>query len=594
MIEDTTAHGSRKNSGSMVLRSTREPQILFSHRFPILILGVFLGVLLFPSVGLGFSDSESFMVNAIGDALALGPEQLRFAKFNNPQSLKKAISKIRTKTQNGRRNPDEHFEAAVSAYKNPAKTEYQRFEELVALSIYLIDAVRPRCSAKFFMDLGRSPAVFITEFDGMQPLSGKYSAFLSRTKEWAGPYKKKLGGACRIYNPRNAKVSADNTAIFFNFVVNGLVDVWGGVLERGGVLKTTAQNPGTALSQDTSGVIMTQIYKPSESLDIASPLGDFRKKEPARPGRAPAPAVLAKVTPTTTTTTIPATTTTVTTTTSPATTTVTTTTVAPTTSVTTTTMVVIAMTTPTTRTPTTTAPSPPTTTVPPKKEPPKKKPVPPPVVEEDEGEDIMVFEGLEITSSDTASLTEHNHADALGIGSDLGEGAVPDISQGAGGVINNSGAGSQIARSGKTEHEIESGQIDVALGESIGRAEDISIGDKRKHRIILGSVTDLDESETTGSINPKVLISVIRRNLGGIRSCYERLLKFNPNLSGRFYVEIAVGIDGTVTNVDVLEDSINDSDLSKCLVKKIYQWKFPPPSGGPFTFSYPFTFVQSL
>ncbi|MCZ7585645.1 MAG: AgmX/PglI C-terminal domain-containing protein [Deltaproteobacteria bacterium] len=207
-------------------------------------------------------------------------------------------------------------------------------------------------------------------------------------------------------------------------------------------------------------------------------------------------------------------------------------------------------------------------------------------------EEILELGGLEISSAAATRNSQQLDKKLRDVGADInGDTSLPG---GETVATTTPGATMVTATNGRNEHTIEQGEIDVALGESLSQAGSVSIGEKQTHRIVLGSVTTIGDPEFEGSISPKVLIGVIQNNLGGVRSCYERYLKFNANISGRLYVEISVGTDGKVANVKILDDTLNYGDLTDCIVKKIYVWKFPPPDGGPFKFSYPFNFVQSL
>ncbi|MCZ7585646.1 MAG: hypothetical protein M5R36_21180 [Deltaproteobacteria bacterium] len=130
-------------------------------------------------------------------------------------------------------------------------------------------------SPEFYADLQSSPGVFLTEFDGMQPITGDYSALLNRAQVWSENYRKELAGACRIYTPRNAITSANDTAILYNFIVNELVDVWGAVLVRSGNLNTAGASPGTRRQMAEPNSLTTPMYRPTADLDYVGPLAAF-------------------------------------------------------------------------------------------------------------------------------------------------------------------------------------------------------------------------------------------------------------------------------------------------------------------------------
>lgn len=75
-----------------------------------------------------------------------------------------------------------------------------------------------------------------------------------------------------------------------------------------------------------------------------------------------------------------------------------------------------------------------------------------------------------------------------------------------------------------------------------------------------------------------------------VRQCYDRALKSNESLSGRWMASFVIGKDGGTTKVNVRGEGVSDSGLEGCLVQQIERWTFPPlcepmPIETPFTFA---------
>ena len=73
---------------------------------------------------------------------------------------------------------------------------------------------------------------------------------------------------------------------------------------------------------------------------------------------------------------------------------------------------------------------------------------------------------------------------------------------------------------------------------------------------------------------------VVRRNKRQIQSCYERVLKRNPNLSGKVAVSWRIRPDGGVSSVRIVKDTVKDAELRECIRGKVSRWSFPKTGGG--------------
>ncbi len=124
-------------------------------------------------------------------------------------------------------------------------------------------------------------------------------------------------------------------------------------------------------------------------------------------------------------------------------------------------------------------------------------------------------------------------------------------------------------------------------GEAIG-----SGGEVVRERVIRGSA-DLGSGDTLGgegNIDAGRVASMIRGQLGGIRSCYERALRNNPTLAGRLEVRFTIGPAGRVTSASSSGLSAAP-EVGSCVASRIRGLVFPQPEGGSVDFSFPFTFA---
>jgi TonB family protein len=82
----------------------------------------------------------------------------------------------------------------------------------------------------------------------------------------------------------------------------------------------------------------------------------------------------------------------------------------------------------------------------------------------------------------------------------------------------------------------------------------------------------------------------VKSRLGAIKACYERALKRSPNLSGKVIIHWTITAAGTVSGVEVENDTMGDSEVASCIKALVARWRFPAPSGGAVEVSFPFVF----
>ena len=96
-----------------------------------------------------------------------------------------------------------------------------------------------------------------------------------------------------------------------------------------------------------------------------------------------------------------------------------------------------------------------------------------------------------------------------------------------------------------------------------------------------------------GELDPAMVAKEVRTRLGAIKACYERALKRNPNLSGKVVIHWTITQAGTVSGVDVEQDTLGDAEVASCIKALVARWRFPAPSGGSVEVSFPFVFQSS-
>ncbi|MCA9554972.1 MAG: TonB family protein, partial [Myxococcales bacterium] len=97
--------------------------------------------------------------------------------------------------------------------------------------------------------------------------------------------------------------------------------------------------------------------------------------------------------------------------------------------------------------------------------------------------------------------------------------------------------------------------------------------------------------EVQGSLSKDAIQAVIKRAAPRFRRAYERALQRNPTLAGKVVLQITVGPDGKVVDVQLKSTTLGDKDLGEALMKVARTLRFPKPAGGgKIVISYPLVF----
>ena len=114
-------------------------------------------------------------------------------------------------------------------------------------------------------------------------------------------------------------------------------------------------------------------------------------------------------------------------------------------------------------------------------------------------------------------------------------------------------------------------------------------GEERTEKRVRGSVKS-EAPAVDGPLDPSLVVKEVRTRIGAIKACYERALKRKSDLSGRVKIRWTITTAGTVTDVEIEEDTVGDAEVSSCMKGLVRRWRFPAPSGGSVDVVYPFLF----
>jgi TonB family protein len=111
---------------------------------------------------------------------------------------------------------------------------------------------------------------------------------------------------------------------------------------------------------------------------------------------------------------------------------------------------------------------------------------------------------------------------------------------------------------------------------------------KRESRVVARVSSAALQEFDSDSRSQNDIKKVIRRRLGGIKHCYEKRLKRNPDLKGKIVVRFVIHPGGKVIEVEVMENTTGDRELGQCIAARVKSVRFPPAEGGETSVVYPF------
>jgi TonB family protein len=111
---------------------------------------------------------------------------------------------------------------------------------------------------------------------------------------------------------------------------------------------------------------------------------------------------------------------------------------------------------------------------------------------------------------------------------------------------------------------------------------------KREARVVARVSSAALQEFDSDSRSQNDIKKVIRRRLGGIKHCYEKRLKRNPDLKGKIVVRFVIHAGGRVIEVEVVENTTGDRELGQCIAARVKSVRFPPAEGGETSVVYPF------
>ncbi|MBC8066946.1 MAG: AgmX/PglI C-terminal domain-containing protein [Deltaproteobacteria bacterium] len=138
--------------------------------------------------------------------------------------------------------------------------------------------------------------------------------------------------------------------------------------------------------------------------------------------------------------------------------------------------------------------------------------------------------------------------------------------------------GTGISASGSA---VQTQGFETGTGPGLDKRED------KLERKISGS-TKATNTDIFGDVDKTSFKAVIKHRTSALQHCYNKALRTQPDLAGKMTFTITVSVMGSVTKVDIEEDTVGSPAVATCARAKIQGWRFPnegADEGADVTFS---------
>ena len=197
----------------------------------------------------------------------------------------------------------------------------------------------------------------------------------------------------------------------------------------------------------------------------------------------------------------------------------------------------------------------------------------------------------------TGSSVEGNAVSSLFSGSGTNElaGNLDEVLSSAGGLKTQGQSGFGGSGNGDGFGNVKGSRTGgkASIDDLVSRSETTGSSSlSRKGDLVVEASTAVERGTKSTYRNYEAIQEVVNGHNSAIIYCYERELKRNPTLKGKVTVRFTVGPDGHVTNVSILNSTLNNDRVERCILSRIRLWKdFKPIDPSEGSASYRQTYV---
>lgn len=104
----------------------------------------------------------------------------------------------------------------------------------------------------------------------------------------------------------------------------------------------------------------------------------------------------------------------------------------------------------------------------------------------------------------------------------------------------------------------------------------LSTGRNPKDASASAQRTDLPLSKARHPRDPQLIHQIVLAHTPSIQDCYKLALRRQPDLRGKLLVRFTIGVDGRVSDAEVLTSTLGEPKMERCVLKRIRRWNdFP-------------------
>jgi TonB family protein len=115
---------------------------------------------------------------------------------------------------------------------------------------------------------------------------------------------------------------------------------------------------------------------------------------------------------------------------------------------------------------------------------------------------------------------------------------------------------------------------------------------ERGPRVTTGGFHLGEETDATGTMDPRVFSFVYNQKRAQISACYSSSSRSRA-VSGVIVLRVRINRQGLVGSTRVISDSVRVPELTQCVQTAVRSWRYPQPEGGEVEVDYPMRFGAS-
>ncbi len=132
--------------------------------------------------------------------------------------------------------------------------------------------------------------------------------------------------------------------------------------------------------------------------------------------------------------------------------------------------------------------------------------------------------------------------------------------------------------------------IKISVQETKEKVDSQKLEEKEKPVMVQERPKPKPKKKQKESLSEEYIASVVNNQKPFFTRCYAQHLRLNPDSHGQISLSFTVESTGKVTNVILINSTMNDTQLDRCTVSVVERCRFRPYEGDPVVVNYPINF----